>query len=110
MKYDGIELKEFTSRTPVVFDPPKKMIVWDDDDPKKIPTYEDWTCKVHAYIPSARYPVVADQHTYQHCAEIPQEPKPRRATNNKRSIIARKRAISEARFSGNLSPRDKVFI
>ena len=31
MKYKGKELKEFTSDKPVVFDPPKKMVVWDDD-------------------------------------------------------------------------------
>lgn len=31
MKYKGKELKEFTSKKNVYFDPPKKMVVWDDD-------------------------------------------------------------------------------
>ena len=29
MKYKGIELKEFTSEKPVIFDQPKRMLVWD---------------------------------------------------------------------------------
>ena len=32
MKYKGIELKEFESEKPVLFDPPRKMLVWDYDD------------------------------------------------------------------------------
>ena len=32
MIYKGIELKEFTSEKPVVFDPPKRMLVWNDCD------------------------------------------------------------------------------
>nr|DAW36131.1 MAG TPA: hypothetical protein [Caudoviricetes sp.] len=78
MKYDGFELKEFTSDKPVVFDPPRRMAVWDDDD--KI-------CRqavVLAYLPESTSPVIVDCSFWQHCAEIPgipEEPKPRRATN-----------------------------
>ena len=32
MKYKGIELKEFESEKPVVFDPPKLMLMWNDCD------------------------------------------------------------------------------
>jgi hypothetical protein len=78
MKYKGIELKEFTSDKPVAFDPPKKMLVWDDDDRM---------CRcavVLAYLPEGTSPVIVDRSFWQYCAEIPEETKelkPRRATN-----------------------------
>ncbi len=75
MKYKGIELEEFTSDRPVVFDPPKKMLVWCNGDLR--PDELD----VHAYIPARAYPVVLNGDCLSHCAEIPEEPKPRRATN-----------------------------
>ena len=79
MKHNGIELQEFTSDKPVVFDPPKKMLVWDTDEPGESDIEE---CFVHAYIPGrTNHPVVSDDCVYGHCAEIPEEPKPRRATN-----------------------------
>ena len=75
MNYNGIELKEFTSDRPVTFDPPKKMLVWDEimDTPLEV--------KVCSYMPAWRYPVGTSTQTFCHCAEIPEEPKPRRATN-----------------------------
>lgn len=78
MKYKGIELKEFTSDKPVIFDPPKKMICWNDGDNHRgyggpIP--------VQAYIPKRRTKVISVYGLWQHCAEIPEEQKPRRATN-----------------------------
>ena len=75
MKYKDIELKEFTSDKPVVFDPPKKMLVWDGimDTPLE--------AKVYSYMPAWRYPVGTSAQTFCHCAEIPEEPKSRRATN-----------------------------
>ena len=32
MKYKGIELNEFESEKPVIFDPPKRMLVWGDKE------------------------------------------------------------------------------
>ncbi len=75
MKYHGIELKEFTSDKPVTFDPPRKMLVWDSDDWN----YPE-TTDVYAFMPAWRYPVATTTHTFVHCAEIPEEPKSRRAT------------------------------
>ena len=74
MKYKGIELKEFTSEKPVIFDQPKRMLVWDYDD--ETPTKKD----VLAFIPNRCYPVIATDDNLDHCAEIP-EVMCRRATN-----------------------------
>ena len=65
MKYKGIELKEFTSEKPVIFDPPKRMLVWDydDDEPSKD--------NVFAFIPNRCYPVIGTDDNLDHCAEIP---------------------------------------
>ena len=75
MKYKGIELKEYKSDKPISFDPPRKMLVWDEimDTPLE--------AKVYSYMPAWRYPVGTSTQTFCHCAEIPEEPKPRRATN-----------------------------
>lgn len=65
MKYKGMELKEFTSDKPVAFDPPKMMIVWDDDNE---------TCRcatVRAYLPHCMRPVVDHHSFWNHCAEVP---------------------------------------
>lgn len=75
MKYNGIELKEFTSDKPIAFSTPRPMLVWDDDD--RTCRYAD----VLAYLPESTSPVIEDCSFWQHCAEIPEEPKPRRATN-----------------------------
>lgn len=79
MKYKGIELTEFKSDKAVLFDPPKKMLVWDSDDGD----YElDDPINVYAYLPAhPTYKVTAYPGTWKHCAEIPEELKPRRATN-----------------------------
>lgn len=75
MKYKGIELNEFKSDKPILFDPPKKMLVWDglSTHPYEKP--------VEAYLPSHNSPAICQSSTWGHCAEIPEEPKPRRATN-----------------------------
>ena len=75
MKYNGTELKEFTSDSIVVFDPPRKMLVWDTG------RIEVSARAVQAYIPGRDWPVIAEDNTWKHCAEIPEEPKSRRATN-----------------------------
>ncbi len=75
MKYKGQELTEFKSEKPVVFDPPRKMLVWDDDD---------MSCRyavVLAYLPESTNPVIEERCFWQHCAEDPEELKSRRATN-----------------------------
>lgn len=76
MRYKGIEIKEFTSNKPVVFCPTKKMLVWDSDDGTPVQRY------VLMYHPRYIYPVICVDDSYMCCAEIPEEPKPRRATNN----------------------------
>ena len=67
MKYKGIELKEFTSEKPVVFDPPKRMLVWDYDD--ETPTEKD----VIAFIPNRYHKVIEQTSLSLHCAEIPED-------------------------------------
>ena len=67
MKYKGIELNEFTSDKPVVFDPPKRMLVWNDGD------NEPATEQVFAFIPNRCYPVIGTDNSFDHCAEIPEE-------------------------------------
>ena len=74
MKYKGIELKEFESEKPVLFDPPRKMLVWDYDD--ETPTEVD----VIAFIPNRYHRVIEQMSVSIHCAEIP-EVMCRRATN-----------------------------
>lgn len=74
MKYKGIELKEFESEKPVLFDPPKLMFVWNDGD------NEPATEQVFAFIPNRCYPVIGTNDNLDHCAEIP-EVMCRRATN-----------------------------
>ena len=65
MKYKGIELNEFTSDKPVVFDPPKRMLVWDCND--ETPTEKD----VIAFIPNRYHKAIEQMSVYIHCAEIP---------------------------------------
>ena len=72
MKYKGIELKEFESEKPVLFDPPKRMFVWNDGTPIE----KD----VIAFIPNRCHKVIEQMSLYIHCAEIP-EVLCRRATN-----------------------------
>ena len=67
MKYKGIELKEFESEKPVVFDLPKRMLVWDCDD--ETPTEKD----VIAFIPNRYHKVIEQTSLSLHCAEIPEE-------------------------------------
>ena len=74
MKYKGIELKEFESEKPVIFDQPKRMLVWDYDD--ETPT----EVEVLAFIPNRCHKVIEQMTVYIHCAEIP-EVMCHRATN-----------------------------
>ena len=63
MKYKGIELKEVTE--PQIFNPPKKMLVWDSyGEPVKT--------EVYAITSRKDFPVICENSTWQHCAEIPE--------------------------------------
>lgn len=73
MKINGIKITEFKSDKPVVFDPPKKMLVWDTLSSHP---YEKL---VDAYIPSHNSPAICQSSIWGHCAEIPEAPK--RMTN-----------------------------
>ena len=65
MEYKGIELKEITE--PQLFDPPKKMLVWEN--------YENITdLNVYAIVSRKDFPVICENTTWQHCAEIPEVP------------------------------------
>ena len=62
MKYKGIELKEITE--PKLFDPPKKMLVWE--------RYENIIeLDVYAITSRKDFPVICETSTWRHCAEIP---------------------------------------
>lgn len=78
MKYKGKELKEIT--TPQIVDPPKEMLVWSDDMVKmnKEPQKET----VYAVVKlGTHFVAITSSYQWGYCAEIPEEPKPRRATN-----------------------------
>ena len=65
MKYKGIELKEVTE--PQIFNPPKKMLVWD--------RYGDEAeHEVYAIVSREDFPVICENSTWRHCAEIPEVP------------------------------------
>lgn len=62
MKYKGIELKEITE--PQIFDPPKKMLVWDNCS--NIAELD-----VYAIIGRSDFRVICESSSWRHCAEIP---------------------------------------
>lgn len=80
INYNGMELEEVTE--PQIFDPPKTMVVWEDDEK---PT----TAVVIAILAESsnlQYRVaINDCSFYPHCALLPDPPKPRRATNRELS-------------------------
>ena len=62
MEYKGIELTEVTE--PKLFDPPKKMLVWNNCvNPVELDVY--------AIVSRKDFPVICENSTWQHCAEIP---------------------------------------
>lgn len=77
MKYKGQELEPITK--PQVFDPPRRMLVWDAS------FTEPYVKHVCAITGSHHYQVVTTLSCYSYCAEIPEEPKPKRATNRELS-------------------------
>jgi hypothetical protein len=77
IKYNGQELQPITK--PQIFDPPKEMLVWDSV------SQEPRIALVWSIAPESanfEYPIrcVGNVH-YAFCAEIPEEPKQKRATN-----------------------------
>lgn len=79
MEYNGIKLTEVTESQ--IIDPPKKMLVW-DCDPWNVHE-ADVIAIVNGRVHS--HPVITTTGHFRHCAEIPEEPKPRRATNRELS-------------------------
>ena len=64
MKYKGIELTEVTE--PQLFDPPKRMLVWDKDN--EYPS----TANVCAIVNRKTSRVITENVPWRHCAEIPE--------------------------------------
>ena len=62
MKYNGIELTEVTEQQ--IFDPPKKMLVWDNENTTPI------VIPVIAIINRTGNRVVTENTMWKHCAEI----------------------------------------
>lgn len=81
MQYNGIELKEITE--PQIFDPPKKMCVWSEEFKEPKIEFIAAIFPQSSLLPRRVVSVTKDFYMslFQHCAEIPEEPKPRRATN-----------------------------
>lgn len=79
--YNGMELEEFTSDKPVIFDPPKKCIVWmKNNNGNCVELGTAWIHDVIAYLPRKYCKVFTANDMFEHCAMIPEKPAPRRAT------------------------------
>lgn len=83
INYNGMELEEFTSDKPVIFDPPKKMAVTDDYDCKDCRVTE-----IIVYDPRRTVCKAIGIHnqSWRYCFLLPDHPKPRRATNRELSM------------------------
>lgn len=79
MKHKGIELKEIT--TPQVFDPPKEMLVWDNNNDCKAPYVRTVYAVIRTVNGITEVVVGGSSYRWLHCAEIPEEPKPGRVTS-----------------------------
>ncbi len=78
MKYKGMELKEIT--TPQIIAPPKEMLVWNGSMVEM--NHEPYKETVYAVVKiGTHYVAITSNDQWEYCAEIPEEPKPRRATN-----------------------------
>lgn len=73
INYNGMELEEFNECK--VFDSPLEMCVWNDND--GLPTVR-FVCAVIPYRHVGQ--VITTNGAYEHCALLPDPPKPRRAT------------------------------
>lgn len=87
MKYKGIELKAFRSDRPVIFEPPRKMLVWDDIDELDESLDDNDIIPVHAFLPRLCRPVITVHgYDFRHCAEIPENVRERRARATNREL------------------------
>lgn len=99
MKYKGIELVEITE--PQICNPPKKMVVWNYKEGHPVDIRE---LPVIAILPrlQTHANIVCKDGNFEwwatSCAEIPEEPKPRRATNRE---LAEWLAKGNGQKSGN---------
>ena len=93
MKYKGIELTEVTE--PKLFDPPKKMLVWG--------RYENITeLNVYAIVGRKDFPVICENSTWRHCAEIPKVPE-------SKLVTCRELASWIAKGNGEVKADDVVY-
>lgn len=72
MNYKGIELQSINECK--VFEEPQEMLVWNESYTRPI---EKLVCAIIPYRREGR--VIARGGAFEYCAEIPEEPKPRRA-------------------------------
>lgn len=75
INYNGMEKLEEITETKV-FDEPHDMFVWNNSD--RVPTIKS-VCAIIPYRHAGS--VITTNGAYEHCAEIPEKPAPRRATN-----------------------------
>ena len=77
INYNGMELEEFTSDKPVIFDKPVRALCWDNSGCQGgLREY------VIAFIPRSDSSIAVTDHSiWPHMALLPEAPKPRRATN-----------------------------
>ena len=77
IKYNGMELEEFTSDKPIFFDKPVGALCWNNNG------WQGGICEyVIAFIPRSDSSIAVTEHTtWLHMAILPDPPKPRRATN-----------------------------
>lgn len=76
MEFDGIELKEFKSDKPVLFDPPRKMLAWNRNESEATATFVFAFCPSHMlpvnggfFLPQGKFVPTTNYHC---CAEIPE--------------------------------------
>lgn len=77
IKYNGMELEEFSSDKPVIFDSPRAALCWMNNG------WQGGACEyILAFIPrSDSCLVVTDHSTWLHCALLPEKPVSRKVTN-----------------------------
>lgn len=80
MNYKGMKLKEIT--VPQVFDPPRQMFVWDKDVKCNDPLVQTVYAVIRT-VAGTTQAVGTGSARWLHCAEIPEEPKPRTKPTNK---------------------------
>lgn len=103
IKYKGMELEEFSSDKPVIFDSPRAALCWMNNG---------WQGGVREYIlafipRSDSCLVVTDHSTWLHCALLPEKTAPRRATNRE---LAKWLAQGNGELSSKTDGHDLAYI